>query len=677
MRRIRNIIIYALLTLFCLHETPVFASTTQSTGYTVTYTINQKFEIGQDAYLPSGAFLDLGLKEPQDLYIADDKMYIADKGNKRILVVDLHTNTVTVVGEGILEEPTGVAADNEGRIYVADFGKAEAYRFDGNGNLEFTFTKPETPNFGKNSSFRPKKVAAADDGGVYLVSEGSTAGIVHMNSSGDFLGYFASNEVNVSFFQRLQDLFLTAEQKKAFLNRTPPSFGNIFRGSDGLIYTTNMGKGVYVKKHSISGLDLFENSDSRIMLNDPADMCVTEDGRIYVLEASGSISEITYDGYLIARFGGNSDKTDRIGLFEVPRGIGVDSESNVYVLDEQKAFVQVFSPTPVQSGIHEALDDYNNGRYEESKRIWKEVLKFNNTSFLAHLYMGRTYMQEENYEEALEHFRIAKVKSYYSTAYWEIRNAWLQKNLGYVLVLLLLMYIIFSLLKLIDREKRIFRFFRNVGHKVMSNRLVYDMLSIKYAMLHPIDNAYNVKHGHTGTYLSASLIYILFFVILVLYQVAGGFIFSVDIADYSLFNTLVTYIVVVGLFIGGNYFISSINDGNGSVRDIYVGTAYCLSPAVVIMPPVILFSNFATLNEQFLINTATTAVIAWCIINIVLMIIEIHEYSFKFTVFNILMTLFSMGVAVLAASMGYLLLNQLWVFIREIVVEVLLRVKAG
>lgn len=670
-------ILLAILTVFASHTVPVLASNTQSTSYTVTYTINEKVEVTQDAYLPIGAYLDLGLDQPQDLYVTHDMMYIADKGNKRIVVVDLKNSTAKSVGLGILEEPTGVSADKDGRIYVADFKKGEAYRFDAEGNLQFTFKKPTTPNFGKGQGFKPKKVAPADDGGVYLVSEGSTAGIVHMNGMGDFLGYFASNNVNIDLLQRLQDFFLTAEQKKTFLNRTPPSFGNIFRGYDGLVYTLNKGKDVYIKKHSINGLDLFKNSEMRIVLQDPADMCVAEDGRMYALQGNGSITELTYDGYLIAAFAGNSNKTDRTGLFEIPVGIGIDSKNNVYVLDEQRAFVQVFSPSPVQANIHQALDDYNNGRYDSSKKLWEEVLKFNNTSFLAHLYMGRTYLQETNYEKAQEHFAIAKVKGYYSTAYWEIRNIWLQKNLGYAIIILLLIYAVTFLLKAINRRKPIFALAGEVKEMALRNKVIHDIASLKYAMLHPIDNAYNVKYKLTGSYFTATLIYMMLFIVLVLYQVASGFIFSVNIARYSIFNTLLYYVIIVGLFIIGNYFISSINDGNGSIRSIYVGTAYCFAPAILIMPFVILFANFATLNEEFLISTTVAVIITWCIINIILMIIEIHAYSFKSAIYNILLTLFFMGVAVLAASMGYLLINQVWEFIMKLVTEVMLRAKAG
>ena len=366
-------------------------------------------------------------------------------------MVDLKTNEIKIVGAGVLKAPSGIAVSKDGQIFVADPGNGEAYRFSSIGKLELTFKKPTIPSFGKQA-FKPKKIAVADDGGAYIISEGSTAGIVHMNGQGEFLGYFASNNVSISISEKLQDIFLTNQQKSSFLKKIPASFGGIFRGSDGLVYTTNKGQGVNIKKHAISGLDLFSDSSNKISLQDPADNHVTEDGRMFILQGNGFITELTSDGDLIATFGGSSEKTDRIGLFEVPCGIGVDLNNNIYVLDGQREYVQVFSPTPTQNNVHKALDDYNNGNYVSSKKIWTEILTFNNTSFLAQIYLGRCYMQEGKYAHAEEHFKIADVKSEYSEAYWEIRNVWLQKNLGLVLIFIICIFILYTIVKVINRK---------------------------------------------------------------------------------------------------------------------------------------------------------------------------------------------------------------------------------
>jgi hypothetical protein len=135
-------------------------------------------------------------------------------------------------------------------------------------------------------------------------------------------------------------------------------------------------------------------------------------------------------------------------------------------------------------------------------------------------------------------------------------------------------------------------------------------------------------------------------------------------------------VVIIGLFIICNYLVGSIHDGNGTIRTLYIGLAYSFSPAIFIMPFVILVSNFATFNEAFFIWAADTFVLSWCAISIILTVMELHEYDFRPTIGNLLLTLFLMIVVILAASMLYLFVKQIWDFVSELIAEVLLRAKA-
>ena len=659
-------------------DVTVLAANTQSTSYTRARSINGRIDITQDAYLPSAAFLDLGLLAPADLFFLNDRLYIADKGNARVLVINLTDNTALSVGEDVLKTPTGVSADPEGRIYVADPGSGLAYRFQPDGDLDFTFARPTTPNFGRNQGYKPTKLAAADQGGVYMVSEGTTAGIIHIDGLGNFLGYFTSNDVNLAFFEKLKELVLTEEQQSLLLQiRTPPSFGNIYRGGDGLVYTINRGSDVVVKKHAISGLDMFKNSANRYQITEPTDLCVAPDGRFYALQSDGTVVEFTSDGDLIVAFGGSSYKTDKAGRFEVPSGIAADHEGRIYVLDEQRAFVQVFTPTPVQQQVHQALTAYNNGEYATSKMLWQQILKFNNTSYLAHLYMGKSYLQEMDYQAAQNHFAIARVRDLYSTAYWEVRNIWLQVWLGRLIIGTATLFLLLLVFKRINKRRSLLAVPKLAWTNMKQNRLIADFAALPQAMKHPIDTAYNVKVGSTGTWLSASVIFLVLMVLLVLDQVASGFIFSVDLERYSLFNTVIYYIIAVFLFVIGNYFISSINDGKGTLRSIYISLAYAFAPAILLMPMITLISNVSTLNEAFLLNFARMTVLVLCLVNMVLVLIEIHDYSLKLTLGNILVTLFFMAVAILAASVAFLLLRQVFIFVQEMITEVMLRARAS
>lgn len=673
-RKIFLLLLAAILAFSTLGSVAFAESNTNSTSYTATLSVNGDVVVSQDAYLPKGTFLNLGLQNAQDLFVQENMMYVADSGSKRVLRVNLDTDEVLVVGSGILSDPRGVSADAEGKIYVADAGNNAAYRFSDDGALEFTFEKPTAPSFGKNTGFKPVKIAPAAGGGVYILSEGATSGLLHISGFGEFLGYFASNDVDMTVIQKIINTVLTEEQKSMFLKTTPPSFGNIFRGDDGLVYTINMGLGAKLKKHSINGLNMFSKLYDMPTIDNPVDIHISSDGRMYIIDMMGRITEITPDGYLLCWFGGKEKGADTSGLFQTPSGIGVDGENNIYVLDRDKNIISVFEPTPVQSSMHRAMNYYQLGLYSESQGELDSMLKFNNTSFFGHIYSAKNSMQIGDYETAAEHFKIANSKMDYSESYWEIRNIWLQKNLVYLILLALILVAIVFILKLVNRKTKVFSGLQGRVKSFANKKFIFDAKRTWYAMMHPIDNAYDVKMGTVGSYKIAHCIYFALFLLVVLNQIASGFMFSVDITEYSVFNTFVAVFSLLMLFLTGNYLISSINDGRGTFKSIYINVAYAFSPVLIFMPFVIIVSNFSTIDERFFIDVVVIILILWSLINVFVGLIEVHSYTFSGAVKNVLLTLFFVGIAILSLSVGYLLVKQIFTFLFEVVVEVSLRV---
>lgn len=105
-------------------------SASKSTSYTFSLsTESNELEVVDDAFLPVGAYLELGLNAAQDLDVKNGLVYIADTNNKRVLILDPARSAVREIGVGILSKPQGVAADEDGRIYVADYANQAVYRF--------------------------------------------------------------------------------------------------------------------------------------------------------------------------------------------------------------------------------------------------------------------------------------------------------------------------------------------------------------------------------------------------------------------------------------------------------------------------------------------------------------------------------------------------------------------
>ena len=76
----------------------------------------------QTAYVPEKRLTKFDehlLKQPEDFKLFQEKMYITDTGNSRIVISDLNGEKVNIIGEGYLVKPVGIDVVDSG-IYVAD-----------------------------------------------------------------------------------------------------------------------------------------------------------------------------------------------------------------------------------------------------------------------------------------------------------------------------------------------------------------------------------------------------------------------------------------------------------------------------------------------------------------------------------------------------------------------------
>ena len=92
------------------------------------------------------------------------------------------------------------------------------------------------------------------------------------------------------------------------------------------------------------------------------------------------------------------------------------------------------------------------------------------------------------------------------------------------------------------------------------------------------------------------------------------------------------------------------------------------------MLPLQILTNVLTQNEAFVYSFGVLVLVAWSAILLYLMIQEIHFFSFKGTIKNILVTAVTMFLLVLAVFMLYLLFTQLKDFVLDIIQEVIIRV---
>ncbi|WP_137790830.1 YIP1 family protein [Bacillus sp. E(2018)] len=629
----------------------------------------------QTAYTPVGTLLpDVEITNPEDIF-SDTKgnLYIADSGAKKILVADKNGKFLREIGKGVLKSPTGVYVDENEKIFVADYEEEKVFRFSQDGKVEEQYGKPDSPLFGKSSSFKPQKVAVDRRGSIYVISEGSTNGIIQLSKDGGFLGYYGVNSTEGSFETFLQKL-LTSESKKAnMFMKTPPAPDNIALDDQGLVYSVTEGTtNEVIKKLNVAGKNMLfpDISDEKSL----QDIAVDYDGNMFVVSSTGEIYEYDSFGNLLFIFGGKDDGTNRLGLFKQPTGITIDSDGRLYVTDKERGMIQVFESTAFSKQVHEGIALFKEGRYVESQKYWEEVLKMNSSFGLAHSAMGSAYYKQQDYDKALEEYEFANDVYGYSDSFWEVRHAWMQENLETVLFAIIFFTILYYIVKVIDKKKGILNQPRRRIGAIKKQRLIGELLFLFKFFRHPIDSFYYLKKKQYASILSATILYVILIVEYIYSRFYTGFIYKTVSSDANLVGELLLLLVPLALFIVVNYLVSTINDGEGRFKDIYIGTIYSLAPFLVFSPILTLLSNVLTYNEAFVYVFSIRIIYAWCLIILFIMLKEIHNYTFSDTIRNIFVTLFGMVIMLLVVFIVFVLIDQVYDFVYSIIKEAVLRV---
>ncbi len=648
----------------------------------VTYTIDGYGAIRQTqtAYLAHSTitkFGDEALSSPSDMMVTDDGLiYVADSGNKRIIVGTLDGELVKIIGEGTLVNPMGVYVTEEGHVYVADRDAEAVFIFDENGQLINTYKKPTSPLYGASVSFLPIKITVNGAGIMYIVCESNTNGIVQISPTdgGTFLGYFGTNFASTDLMTIIYRAILTDEQRAQMVSNIPSTPTNLAIDAKGLIYTVTRGNGNdTLKLLNIAGTNLISNSDNTYA-DTPVDVVAGYHDNVYVADQQGYIYEYNNNGELMFVFGGPDDGSQRVGLSSMVSGISIDTNDRIYILDSDACRIQVYQPTEFTNLLHEALYLYSKGRYTESKEPLTKILEMNSMFDYANQAMGRAYFQEENYEMALHYARLAKDYSGYSDAYWEIRNVWLKDNIITVLVLCVALWLVLKIVGILDKKKHILDGPRALMEKASENKIVSDLRYAGYYMKHPMDGAYGIAKEGRANWGVSTIILLVFMLEFVINKYTCGFLSkTVMEGRYEIFSDIGVILVVMIALTASTYLVCTINDGEGTVKKLYTFFCYSLMPYVVLLPIVYLLSHVFTANEAVLLNMLNIVIYGWIVVIAFVGLKEVNNFKVNETVKVIFLTVFTVLILALLIFIIYVLWAQVFEFISAIAGEVVYR----
>ena len=282
----------------------------------------QRAVSGQD--LGCGAF-----NTPSDLFRDwEDRFYIADSGNNRIVVTDgdfskatrIYDKLKTEDGETTLKDPEGIYVSQETQcMYIADTGNSRLLVCDLDGNVQMELKRPDSTLY-ENETFKPQKVVADKAGNIYMVLNNITNGAAMFNSDGEFQGYFGANSVDATaevVANYFWNLFATDEMRANSSRNVAAGITSFDVDEEGFIYTVTQSSSSEtdrVKKVNPAGYNLFTSLDvtfgdldsvydstaNENYTTQMVDIDIDDDGRINCLDLeTGRVFQYDEDGNLL------------------------------------------------------------------------------------------------------------------------------------------------------------------------------------------------------------------------------------------------------------------------------------------------------------------------------------------------------------------------------------------
>lgn len=646
---------------------PIISNAMEATD-TYTLSVDGEWIRTQTAYESVAILAHDSISRPEDLFIdAFDFIYVADSDHAHIAIFNHQREFVRTVGSGYLTNPTGVFVTDY--IFVADMDYV--FQFTQAGVLMNQFGRPDSPLFGVRQHFRPRKLAVDVRGNIYVIGEAANNGIIQLNASGEFLGYFGANRTTLTFFQTLQNLLLGGGN----FTILPAAPTNIAIADNGIVLTVTANlDSERIRMLNIAGNNMIDNIP--VAMRDAVDITIGNQGNFYVLYASGVIDEFDSSGNLLFSFGGQDPAMQRFGILRNPTSIEVASNGSLYVADAEAGVIHVFAPTEFTNTVHHALTYFEEGLYTQSEAYWMEVLRLNASFGLAHQAIGQSQFIRGYYEVALARFTLANNIDGYSESFWEIRHAWLMENMGFVIAFFMVYVVVRRILNFFDKKDGKISGLKKRINKTFSSQFFVEVAMVRKIFKKPFDVYYEIKRKKKATPHFATFLYLLIFIAIFITLYFPGFVFATTVAKELGFLLLVLIIGgAFGLFLIVNYLISTINDGEGSFKDVYIATAYSLTPFVLISIPTTILSHFLTLNEGFVYTALMMLAIGWSFLLIILMIKEIHDFSLRNTFKNLIMTVAGATIIVAITFILYIVIfDQMFEFVYSIIWEVLVRV---
>ena len=183
-----------------------------------------------------------------------------------------------------------------------------------------------------------------------------------------------------------------------------------------------------------------------------------------------------------------------------------------------------------------------------------------------------------------------------------------------------------------------------------------------------------MKHEKRGSVRGALVVDAAVIISYMYYTVGRAYIFNPDKTGIRIINVLLTVLVPLMLWCVGNWCLTTLFDGEGTFKDIFIASSYSLFPLVIFMIPMTLVTNIASLDESKLISLFVSLAFVWLGMLLFFGMATTHGYSMGKNILIMIATVIGMMFIMFIIILFFNLIQQMVSFVTDIITEISFRV---
>lgn len=209
---------------------------------------------------------------------------------------------------------------------------------------------------------------------------------------------------------------------------------------------------------------------------------------------------------------------------------------------------------------------------------------------------------------------------------------------------------------------------------------MYELTPVQWVIhtiTHPVEGFEDMRWKKSGSLKIAFFIVFMLFLAGIAAERLYGFNHYVP---YDKIFNIVPYIVksfvIFGAWTVGNWAVCTLLDGEGTMKNICIYSAYSLVPYVAQLFITTFLSHFLIRDESVFLNIIAIIGTGWTAVLLFSAIRSVHQYSAVKTVFAIILTIAAMLIMLFLLILLLFLIQQVAIFFMTLFTEISYRVKS-